>query len=78
LKLTIEKVDNGFLILGHDEGDTYAEVFEEPENRVQSPDPGTVRRLLWAIQEYVGAYGSDHDAERVRVIVEKKGVDYND
>jgi hypothetical protein len=43
-----------------------------------APKVGHIRRLLYSILEELGAYGSDHDAERVRIVIEKKGVDYDD
>jgi hypothetical protein len=78
MHLTIDRVENGYRMVYEDEDTIEALVFEEPENCEKSPDPQTVSRLLYEVIEHLGAYGSDHDAERVRVIVEKKGVDYND
>jgi hypothetical protein len=68
MRLSIDKVDNGFLCK-FDDGDGYSEqVFEEPFDPEYNPDPETMARLLRSVVDYFGA-GTRYDKKRVYVEV---------
>jgi hypothetical protein len=71
LRLTIDTVFNGYVLTAPScDVDERTKVFEYREDSELDPDPQTVARLLYEIIETIGAYGSRHDKERVRVVVE--------
>ena len=75
MKLVLEKVDNGFMASGYDEGEERAMVFEEPEDAALDPDPKTLANMLRYVCDYFGP-GSKHDSERVSIeVVKREGLD---
>ena len=82
--LTIEAVANGFILTsstpiegidGTEANKTVIEIDEDIQVEAES-DTKATQKLLYAIMEYYGLVGSKHDKMRVRVVIEKKDVDY--
>ena len=65
--MLIYKADNGYILQGSDG----KQVFED--NYTEKAHCECVQRLLYAVLEELGEYGSKHDAYRVRVYVEQDG-----
>lgn len=79
--LTIEAVANGFILTsstpidGTEANKTVIEIDEDIQDEDES-DTKATQKLLYAIMEYYGLVGSKHNKMRVRVVIEKKDVDY--
>lgn len=79
--LTIEAVANGFILTsstpieGIEANKTVIEIDEDIQDEDES-DTKATQKLLYAIMEYYGLVGSKHNKMRVRVVIEKKDVDY--
>jgi hypothetical protein len=54
---------------------TVVEVDEDIQDENEAETKAT-QKLLYVIMEYFGLIGSKHDKTRVRVVIEKKDVDY--
>ena len=67
--ITIEHAFNGFIVTDTDAEGNQKQVFQETVDG----DIKHVELMLWHILESVGYYGSKHDAERIRISIEKKG-----
>lgn len=63
-RLTIDKVDNGYIL----EGENFHVVHEEDERDRLLAD----EKMLWSIMDFFGIYGSKHDPERIRIVRERK------
>ena len=64
--LRIQKIDNGYLLVGNDMVTAVVEEFEgDKASEVQCS-----AELLWKVMDYFSLGGSKHDEERVRVVVE--------
>jgi len=76
MKLTIETAHNGFKLHNLDAGldDQVDEVYEFSEFG-PNDELGAVARLLWAIQDHLGYFGSKHDAQRIRISIEDQNID---
>ncbi len=68
MKLTIERVANGFLI--KNEEDLSVTVFEDRDD-ADFPDRESGYHLLWAIIEFFDLRGSKHDNKRLSVAFEE-------
>lgn len=66
MKISIQRVDNGFILSSEE----MSQVYSDDDNELLA-----VQRLLFAIIEYFGYYGSKHDLERLRVVIEKQNED---
>ncbi len=70
LKLTIERVSNGFLI--RNEGDSSITVFED-QAKTDFPDRESGYHKLWEIIEFFDLRGSKHDSKRLSVVFDEQG-----
>ena len=68
MKLTIERVANGFLI--RNEEDSSMIVFEDEEN-ADFPDRESGYHMLWEIIEFFNLRGSKHDSKRLSVVFDE-------
>lgn len=66
MKLTIERVSNGFITKG-EQTEVHAEGGDSELEALQS--------LLYSVLEWAGYYGSKHDAQRLFVRIEKQNED---
>jgi hypothetical protein len=66
--LTIEKVQNGFVLTGKGAENNGPFVIREDE----MDELKVFEELTWQIWEYFGYYGSKHDPERLRITREKQ------
>jgi hypothetical protein len=58
-KITIQKVNNGYILKTSDEHDNNM-VFEETDNELEA-----IQNVLNYVQDFFGYYGSKHDSERL-------------
>ena len=70
MKLTIERVANGFLV--RNEEDLSVTVFEDKSNE-DFPDRESGYHMLWEIIEFFNLRGSKHDSKRLSVIFDGVG-----
>jgi hypothetical protein len=73
-KLTIKRVDNGYLVSGITVSNTTGESFYF-EEVIEDGDTDTLTshyKLLYTVMEYFNFGGSKHDPERIRIIREKQ------
>lgn len=70
MKLTIERVANGFLI--RNEEDLSVTVFEDKED-ADFPDRESGYHMLWEIMDFFGLRGSKHDSKRLAVVFDEPG-----
>lgn len=68
MKLTIERVTNGFLI--RNDEDLSVSVFEDKEE-ADFPDREAGYHMLWSIIEFFDLRGSKHDSKRLSVAFEE-------
>ena len=68
MKLTIERVANGFLI--RNEEDLSVTVFEDKENE-DFPNRESGYHMLWEIIEFFNLRGSKHDSKRLSVVFDE-------
>ena len=68
MKLTIERVANGFLI--RNEEDLSITVFEDKEKE-DFPDRESAYYMLWEILNFFGLRGSKHDSKRLSVVFDE-------
>lgn len=68
MKLTIERVNNGFLI--RNEEDRSVSVFEDKEN-ADFPDRESGYYMLWEIIEFFCLRGTKHDSKRLSVVFDE-------
>lgn len=69
MKLTIEKVDNGFIVCGDELHEVYSDKYDE------DLELKTLQSMLYSILEHFGYYGSKHDHERLFIRIEKQNED---
>ncbi len=69
MKLTIEKVDNGFIISGDARREVYSNGYDDSEDLI------AIQSMLYSVLEYFGYFGSKHDTERLKVVIEKQDAD---
>ena len=75
MKLIIENADNGYILTYYD-----PEIKETRHIAVEDLDKGVgcissarlTQKLLWEIIEFFGIYGSKHDEEQIRIVLEDK------
>ena len=70
MKLTIQRVANGFLI--KNEEDLSVIVFEDKDNE-DFPNRESGYHMLWEIIEFFNLRGSKHDSKRLSVIFDEVG-----
>jgi len=63
-KLTIKKVENGYILIRPNERPLVCEEDEMDEL-------GHHERMLWAVMEYFNFSGCKHDKERLRIVREQ-------
>lgn len=63
--LTITKAQNGFILHWTEEGVLKSTVVEEHDT--EDGEAAATQKLLWAVAEHFGYYGSKHD--KVRTVV---------
>jgi len=68
VRLTIEDADNGF-VLRYEDADTKSERFIAVEDDEHASEARNGRKLLWAVMEHFGMFGSKHDDERIHVVI---------
>lgn len=73
MKVTIESVENGYVIRTNSEGEKTALVVQEDERGTAD----TAAALYWALVDIFGHWGSKHDARRLYITVEP-GTDHPD
>ena len=69
MKLTIERVSNGFLV--KDEQESTLTVFEDNE-KADFPDRESGYHMLWAIIEFFDLRGNKHDSKRLSVVFDEQ------
>ncbi len=75
MKLTITQADNGYILEYYD-----PEIKETRHIAVEDLDKGVdcisnarlTQKLLFEIMEYFGIFGSKHDEEQLRIVLEDK------
>ncbi len=75
MKLTIETADNGYVLTYYD-----SEIKETRHIAVEDLEKGVdcisgarlTQKLLYEVMEYFGIFGSKHDEEQIRVVLEDK------
>ena len=70
MKLTITQADNGYILDYYDE-----EIKEQRFIAIEDVSLSGARltqKLLWEIMEYFGIFGSKHDEEQIRIVLEDK------
>ncbi len=68
MKLTIERVANGYLV--RNEEDSSVTVFEDNE-KAEFPDRESGYSMLWAALNFFDLRGSKHDSKRLAVVFEE-------
>ena len=68
MKLTIERVSNGFLI--RNEEDSSVTVFEDKENE-DFPNRESGYHMLWEIIDFFNLRGNKHDSKRLSVVFDE-------
>ena len=66
--LKIERVLDGYIFTDSDDFGDEVNVIEEDDN----DELAGIEKLLWRIVDALGFYGSKHDAERIRIIRQKR------
>ena len=71
-KLTIERVENGFVLEGDfkQDGGSYHMVFEEYDNEFGEIE--AMQKVLFEVIEYFGLVGSKHDKKRIKVVIDEQ------
>ena len=70
MKLTIERVSNGFLV--KDDGEEPSVTVFEDNERADFPDRESGYHMLWAIIEFFNLRGSKHDSKRLSVVFDEQ------
>ena len=75
MKLTITQADNGYILDYYDE-----EIKEQRFIAIEDVSQGIdtisgarlTQKLLWEIMEYFGIFGSKHDTEKIKIVLENE------
>lgn len=69
-KLTIERVDNGYILTGRFGEGLVTSVLTITDR--ESDPLESHEQLLWEVMDYFAFRGSKHDEERIRIVRQKK------
>ena len=70
MKLTIERVSNGFLL--KDDGEESSVTVFEDNEKADFPDRESGYHMLWAIIEFFDLRGTKHDSKRLSVVFDEQ------